>query len=80
MVCWAIRGQAVCCSVSIVWRADTRTLFYVDSAGRSMHTTRAILDYVHTYFWGEAPVISIRGGKYLLTFSFFLSHGKKPSF
>ena len=31
-----------------------------------MHTTRDIVDYVHTDLWGEAPVISIGGGKCLL--------------
>ena len=35
---------------------------------RSVHTTRAIFDYVHTDLWGDAPVTSIGGGKYLLTF------------
>jgi hypothetical protein len=34
---------------------------------RSVHTTRAILDYAHTDLWGDAPVASIGGGKYLLT-------------
>jgi len=28
---------------------------------RSVHTTRAILDYVHTDLWGDAPVTSIGG-------------------
>ena len=35
---------------------------------RSMHTKRAIFDYVHTDLWGDAPVTSFGGGKYLLTF------------
>ena len=30
--------------------------------------TRAVFDYVHTDLWGDAPVTSIGGGKYLLTF------------
>jgi len=35
---------------------------------RSVHTTRAIFDYVYTDLWGYAPVTSIGGEKYLLTF------------
>jgi transposase InsO family protein len=35
---------------------------------RSIHTTKAILDYVHTNLWGDTPVTSIGGGKYLLIF------------
>lgn len=40
---------------------------------KSVHATRGILDYVHTDLWGEAPVTSIGGGKYLLTFVDYFS-------
>jgi hypothetical protein len=35
---------------------------------RSVHTTRGILDYVHTDLWGPAPVASVKSRKYFLTF------------
>jgi hypothetical protein len=35
---------------------------------RSVRTTTCIFDYVHTDLWGPAPVTSVGGRKYLLTF------------
>jgi hypothetical protein len=37
-------------------------------SSKSLHTTRGILDYVHTDLWGPTPVTSVGGGKYLLIF------------
>jgi hypothetical protein len=32
------------------------------------HTSKGILDYIHSYVWGPSPTISFGGSSYFVTF------------
>ncbi|KAH9652997.1 hypothetical protein KPL70_027263 [Citrus sinensis] len=54
-------GEMVFCEDCVLGKS-TRTSFK-----SSVHTTRSILDYIHSDLWGPAQVVSLRGARYFLS-------------